>query len=71
MLDYFLKTHGISAAQVCQVVGVQRPEQIEEVHLRRLREIAVALKGGQPVSAYFPPPSEATAALAPARLPAA
>jgi len=71
MLDYFLKTHGISAAQVCQVVGVQRPEQIEEVHLRRLREIAVALKGGQPVSVYFPPSSEATAALAPARLPAA
>jgi hypothetical protein len=53
MLDYFRQTHGVTAEQVCQAVGVQRPEEIEETHLRRLRDIAVALKSGQPASAFF------------------
>lgn len=63
MLDYFQQIHGVTAEQVCQAVGVQRPEQIEEVHLQRLRGIAVALKSGQPACAFFPHISSPTANL--------
>jgi hypothetical protein len=54
VFDYFRLRHQIDADQVCKVVGVATPEEIQESHLRRLREIAQALKAGSPVSDFFP-----------------
>lgn len=71
MLDYFQQTHGVTAEQVCQAVGVQRPEEIEETHLRRLRDIAVALKSGQPARAFFPSSPSTTVPPTTASLPSA
>lgn len=61
MLAYFLHHHQIDAQRVCRAVGVRSPEEINDVHLRRLRDIALALKAGRPAHELFPSAEDAAA----------